>query len=143
MNGNVSELSVLSGTLLKKQDRYYQAYLEFFKAEVKTKSFDMILEEYIFAPNANFVEGATKQPEMLNRFFAALIHPLIHTGLGVEFNLPGIFAEGKQIYIYIIVQPILFVTEKNSSMYRHCTNCCTYFSTKSYANHYFVLVHAR
>ena len=59
----------------------------------------MILEEYIFAPNANFVEGATKQPEMLTRFFTALIHPLIHTGLGVEFNLPGIFAEGKQIYI--------------------------------------------
>ena len=43
------------------------------------------------------MEGATKQPEMLTRFFAALIHPLIHTGLGVEFNLPGIFAEGKYI----------------------------------------------
>ena len=72
------------------------------------KSFDAILEEYIFAPNANFVEGATKQPRMLTRFFSGLIHPLIHTGLGVEFNLPGIFAEGithiyrkQTIYSYL------------------------------------------
>ena len=94
--------------LRKKYYRYYQAYLEFFEAEVKIKSFDTILEEYIFSPNSNFVEGAMKQPEMLTRFFAALIHPLIHTGLGVEFNLPGIFAEGK----HISHNPISFVTEK-------------------------------
>lgn len=69
------------------------------------KSFNTVLEEYIFARNANFVEGATKQPEMLTRFYAALIHPLIHTGFGVEFNLPGIFAEGKHTCIYISHNP--------------------------------------
>ena len=85
--------------LLKVYDhRYYQAYLEFFTAEVKNKSFNTILEEYIFAPKANFVEGDGKQPEMLTRFFAGLLHPLIHTGLGVEFNLPGICAEGTDIF---------------------------------------------
>ena len=75
------------------------------------KSFNTILEEYIFIPKANFVEGATKQPEMLTRFFAALIHPLIHTGLGVEFNLPGIFAEGKYIIYHTthFYYPIFYV----------------------------------
>ena len=58
------------------------------------KSFSAILEEYIFAPEANFVQGTEKQPEMLTRFIAGLLHPLIHTGFGVEFGLPGIFAEG-------------------------------------------------
>ena len=38
---------------------------------------------------------------MLTKFFSALIHPLIHTGLGIEFNLPGTFAEGN-IYIYLL-----------------------------------------
>ena len=85
--------------LLKSLYRYYQAYLEFFSAEVKVKSFGAIVEEYIFAPKANFVvRGDGNQPEMLTRFFAGLVHPLIHTGLGVEFNLPGTFAEGTYIF---------------------------------------------
>jgi hypothetical protein len=75
-------------------ERYYQAYLEFFTTEIKSKSFDTILEEYVFARKANFVEDPGKQPEMLTRFFAGLLHPLIHTGLGIEFGLPGTFAEG-------------------------------------------------
>ena len=82
----------------KVNDRYYHAYLEFFTAEVKVKSFNTILEDYIFAPKVNFVEGDGKQPEMLTRFFAGLLHPLIHTGLGVEFNLPGTVAEGTDIF---------------------------------------------
>lgn len=32
---------------------------------------------------------------MLNRFMAALLHPLIHTGYGVEFNIPGLVVEGE------------------------------------------------
>jgi len=75
-------------------ERYYQAYLDFFTAQVKVKSFNVILEEYIFSLTANFVKGDGKQPEMLTRFFAGLLHPLIHTGFGVEFNLPGTLAEG-------------------------------------------------
>ncbi|KAH9482778.1 Baeyer-Villiger oxidase ptaJ [Psilocybe cubensis] len=75
-------------------ERYYQAYLEFFKGELQTKSISVMLEEYIFSTAANFVPGANKQPEMLNRFMEGLLHPLIHTGFGVEFALPGTFAEG-------------------------------------------------
>jgi hypothetical protein len=100
MNGNKKRFAIFRGTLLKVYDRYYQAYLDFFSTEVKIKSFKTILEEYIFAPKANFVEGEGKQPEMLTRFFAGLVHPLIHTGLGVEFGLPGTFAEGTDIAIY-------------------------------------------
>ena len=84
---------------IKNSHRYYQAYLEFFKAEVKVKSFDAILEEYIFAPKANFVDGAGKQPRMFTRFFGGLFHSLAQTGLGIEFNLPGTFAEGTDHHI--------------------------------------------
>ncbi|KAF8202437.1 hypothetical protein BJ912DRAFT_944829 [Pholiota molesta] len=31
---------------------------------------------------------------MLDRFLAGLLHPMIHAGFGVEFSLPGTFAEG-------------------------------------------------
>ncbi|KAF8162750.1 hypothetical protein B0H34DRAFT_293036 [Crassisporium funariophilum] len=75
-------------------ESYYQAYLTFFDDEVKDKSFGDLLEEYIFAPDANFVEGSNTDPEMLTRFLGSLFHPFIHTGFGVEFQLPGIFAEG-------------------------------------------------
>ncbi|KAF8151722.1 hypothetical protein B0H34DRAFT_801407 [Crassisporium funariophilum] len=75
-------------------EHYYQAYLQFFISELRDKSHDVLLEEYIFAPNANVVESEVKHPEMLSRFFAGLLHPFIHTGLAVEFGLPGNFAEG-------------------------------------------------
>jgi hypothetical protein len=75
-------------------EKYYQGYLEFFKGELEQKDFSSLLEEYVFASDANFVSGAKKQPEMLNRFFGGLLHPMIHTGFGVEFSMPGTFAEG-------------------------------------------------
>ena len=78
--------------------RYFQAYLNFFKAELDSKSIPTLLEEYIFDPRANFA-GKDNQPEMLNRFQDGLLHPHIHTGFGVEFGLPGIFAEGDLLPI--------------------------------------------
>jgi len=80
---------------------YYQAYLDFFVEEVKVKSFDAIIEEYIFAPDANYVAGNGTQPEMLNRFFEGILHPMIHVGFGVEFGLPGILAEGREMFLGI------------------------------------------
>ncbi|KIM44058.1 hypothetical protein M413DRAFT_68435 [Hebeloma cylindrosporum] len=74
-------------------ERYFQAYLNFFKAELDSKSVPALLEEYIFESRANFA-GKDNQPEMLSRFHDGLLHPHIHTGFGVEFGLPGIFAEG-------------------------------------------------
>jgi Questin oxidase-like len=55
------------------------------------------LEEYIFESRANFA-GKDDQPEMLNRFHDGLLHPHIHTGFGVEFGLPGTFAEGNLLF---------------------------------------------
>ncbi|KJA22195.1 hypothetical protein HYPSUDRAFT_139471 [Hypholoma sublateritium FD-334 SS-4] len=73
---------------------YYTAYLRFFEGEVKTKSVSAILEEYIYSPHANFVGEPGREPHMATRFLEGLLHPIIHTGLGIEFGLPGVFAEG-------------------------------------------------
>lgn len=100
MNGN-EKVCHPSRKPTKRFDRYYQAYLKFFTAEVKVKPFDVILEEYIFTPKANFVEDIEIQPEMLTRFFAGLVHPMIHTGLGIEFNLRGTFAEGMAMFLML------------------------------------------
>ncbi|KAF8202436.1 hypothetical protein BJ912DRAFT_944822 [Pholiota molesta] len=75
-------------------DKYYQAYISFFEDELKIKSFNKLLEEYVFEASANVIMGASSnQPKMLDRFFAGLLHPMIHTGFGLEFTLPGILAE--------------------------------------------------
>lgn len=74
---------------------YYQAYVEFFLDELKGKPFSALLEEYVFGASANILGGAERYPDMLNRFLAGLLHPMIHTGFGVEFSLPGTFAEGN------------------------------------------------
>ncbi|PFH49623.1 hypothetical protein AMATHDRAFT_62722 [Amanita thiersii Skay4041] len=75
---------------------YYDAYLTYFSDEIKRYGLAAMLEKHIFAREANFVDGLPedKQPRMLDRFLSALVHPLIHTGYGYEFGLPGIVAEG-------------------------------------------------
>ena len=72
-----------------------------------------ILEEYIFAPEANFVEGDGKQPEMLTSFFARRLHPLIHAGRGVEFYLPGTCAEVTVIFriSHLFITPLSFYVQ--------------------------------
>jgi Questin oxidase-like len=62
-----------------------------------------VLEEYLFDTKMNFDasrSGDKRQPEMLNRFLDGLLHPMIHAGYGVEFGIPGIFAEGKLLVFY-------------------------------------------
>ena len=58
-----------------------------------------VLERFIFSEKYNFDktrQGEEKaHPQMLNRFLAGLLHPIIHTGYGVEFGLRGILAEGS------------------------------------------------
>lgn len=56
-----------------------------------------VLEKYIFSREFNF-DGKlndAEQPRMLDRFVGGLLHPVIHTGYGYEFGLPGIIAEGN------------------------------------------------
>ena len=78
-------------------DSYYEAYLRFFEGEAKTKSVSSILEEYIYSPDANLIGKAGREPRMATRFLAGLLHPIIHAGFGIEFGLPGVFAEGDDL----------------------------------------------
>ncbi|KAH9849117.1 hypothetical protein C2E23DRAFT_840918 [Lenzites betulinus] len=73
------------------KENFYSAYLEYFRAQLREKDVTEVVEEYIFSARANIGEGT---PRMLSRFFAALIHPMIHMGCGLEFGFLGLVAEG-------------------------------------------------
>jgi hypothetical protein len=79
--------------------------MEFFEESIEKDGVTHTLEEYLFGTSANvgsdwegmFSSGSSgPQPRMLGRFFSGVVHPLIHTGYGLEFGLPGMMAEGKQ-----------------------------------------------
>jgi len=78
--------------------KYYQAYLAFFREELQKKGFSKTFEEYVFSKKANYndelVAQGKKHPEMLNRIVDGLFHPYIHVGYGAEFGLLGQAAEG-------------------------------------------------
>ena len=40
-------------------------------------------------------EPFSTEPQMLNRFLGGLLHPIIHTGYGAEFGIPGMIVEGS------------------------------------------------
>ncbi|OBZ72839.1 hypothetical protein A0H81_07061 [Grifola frondosa] len=50
----------------------------------------------MFSRKANVTTlGPDQQPaRMLNRFLASILHPMIHTGCGLEFGFLGLVAEG-------------------------------------------------
>ncbi|KAI0822157.1 hypothetical protein BC628DRAFT_1340970 [Trametes gibbosa] len=73
------------------EQSFYSAYLEYFRAQLREKDVTDVIEEYIFSVRANVGEGT---PRMFSRFFAALIHPMIHMGCGLEFGFLGLVAEG-------------------------------------------------
>ncbi|KAK0475744.1 hypothetical protein IW261DRAFT_1340087 [Armillaria novae-zelandiae] len=77
-------------------DKYFDAYMDFFKAKIQEKGTASVLEEFIFSDYANVdkTAGKSKQPALLNRLINGLVHPLIHTGYGLEFGLPGMVVEG-------------------------------------------------
>ncbi|PPQ76847.1 hypothetical protein CVT26_002301 [Gymnopilus dilepis] len=82
-------------------ERYYNAYKDFFTAYVKDKGVATSIEDYILSPEANLGFEANlskgKQPHMLSRFLNGVLHPLIHTGYGAEFTLPGMVVEGEMV----------------------------------------------
>ncbi|KAH7914912.1 hypothetical protein BJ138DRAFT_268140 [Hygrophoropsis aurantiaca] len=104
-------------------ENYYNAYLKYFHELVLTKSASELLEEYIFSPRYNIdptrEAKGEKQAEMLNRFLEIIMHPLIHTGYGAEFGLPGILAEGlAQTCVHpagatVLVSRLLFKSENS------------------------------
>ncbi|CDO68532.1 hypothetical protein BN946_scf184998.g29 [Trametes cinnabarina] len=79
---------------LGKRD-FYNSYLEFFRAQLLSKSISEVFDEYVFSPRANIGGAGVKgEPHMLLRFYGALVHPMIHAGCGLEFGLKGLVAEG-------------------------------------------------
>lgn len=57
----------------------------------------MTLEGLVFENLANWdvaLKDDTKQPQMVNRLFSGVLHPLIHAGHACEFGAPGMLAEG-------------------------------------------------
>ncbi|KAF9467673.1 hypothetical protein BDZ94DRAFT_1248738 [Collybia nuda] len=75
---------------------YYRSYLVFFKDSIKDKGTTATVEEYVFSQRANFevLDSKKPHPVMFDRFLGGLLHPMIHTGYGLEFGLPGMTAEG-------------------------------------------------
>lgn len=69
---------------------------------MQEKGVTAVIEEYIFSLEANFADRPSGgKTEMLGRFCADLIHPLILVGYGCEFNMPGLVVEGRSPFIYI------------------------------------------
>lgn len=66
----------------------HSLYLPFFHAEVARLGIDGAVSEYILSPVANKGEFS-----MLGALVAGVLHPIIHLGLGLEFNDPLIVAE--------------------------------------------------
>lgn len=64
----------------------YKTFLCFFEREIASVGWKAVVHEYLFSH--------TKIAErMLSSLFDGLYHPLIHLGLGIEFDLPALVAE--------------------------------------------------
>ena len=65
----------------------YHTFLDFFKREIAAKGWKETVQEYVFS--------RTEVAEMLlARMYEGAYHPIIHLGLGIEFQQPSIIAEG-------------------------------------------------
>jgi hypothetical protein len=69
------------------KEQYYHDFLVFFQQEIDAKTWQKVLNEYVFARDE-------RAEDMLSRMYAGFLHPIIHTGFGVEFKQPAIIAEG-------------------------------------------------
>lgn len=93
----VGEVGLCLPVLDSSQIRYFRAYAAFFTKAHTKHGLDGVLEKYIFSTHANWVEHVKEnkdQPQMVNRLFSGVLHPLIHVGYGIEFNSPGMVVEG-------------------------------------------------
>lgn len=65
---------------------YFHEYEIFFQNEIEAKGWEAVLNEYLFSRDE-------RADDLLVRMYAGLLHPIIHLGLGVEFNQPAVIAE--------------------------------------------------
>ncbi|KAF8261336.1 hypothetical protein EI94DRAFT_1810435 [Lactarius quietus] len=84
-------------------EKYYDAYLAFFTANLQSHSSTEALERFVFSPAYNFRSDSAAderdskenvQQQMLNRLLAGLLHPFIHLANGLKFGILGQIAEG-------------------------------------------------
>jgi hypothetical protein len=68
------------------KEKYYHDFLVFFQKEIEVKTWQNVLNEYLFANDE-------RANDMLSRLFAGFLHPIIHLGFGMEFQQPAIMAE--------------------------------------------------
>lgn len=71
---------------LGKMDHVHD-YIEFFSREIEKKGVEDVVHEYVFA-------GDSRADDMFSRMFMGFLHPIIHTGFGIEFQQPAIVVEG-------------------------------------------------
>ncbi|RAO67401.1 uncharacterized protein BHQ10_003413 [Talaromyces amestolkiae] len=64
----------------------YHTFLEFFKREIAANGWKEITQKYVFARNK-------LADKMLARMYEGAYHPIIHLGLGIEFQSEAIVAE--------------------------------------------------
>lgn len=64
----------------------YHTFLEFFKRKIDAEGYQAVVNEYVFS-------RTSIADNMLARMYEGAYHPIIHLGLGVEFDQPAIVAE--------------------------------------------------
>ena len=69
------------------KEQYYHDFLVFFHKKIEQKTWKGVLNEYLFAHDE-------RADDLLARLYAGFLHPIIHTGFGVEFQQPAIITEG-------------------------------------------------
>ncbi|KAI0028806.1 hypothetical protein K488DRAFT_89369 [Vararia minispora EC-137] len=83
---------------------FYSAYTTFFCRALAKDSVADVLDRFVFSPAYNVnpnlphdkkaLKDGEKHPEMLGRFMAGVLHPMIHVGYGAEFGVVQQVAEG-------------------------------------------------
>ncbi|KAF2201580.1 hypothetical protein GQ43DRAFT_455687 [Delitschia confertaspora ATCC 74209] len=99
-------------TFFKKlnQTDQYTNYLVFFEREIEKKGWREVLQEYCFS-------GTRNADQLLALLYEGAYHPIIHLGLGVEFEQPSIIAEGlaqAATHSSVGIDDFLFASEKEA-----------------------------
>lgn len=68
------------------KEEHYPNFLAFFQREIDAKGWEAVISDYLFA-------GTESADDLLVRFYAGFMHPLIQMMYGMEFKQPAIVAE--------------------------------------------------
>jgi len=94
------------------KEQYYHDFLVFFQKEIEAKTWQRVLNEYLFSRDE-------RADDLLARLYAGFLHPIIHVGFGVEFQQPAIIAEGlaqacvHEVWIRSLFDTVEKAAEKN------------------------------